>query len=217
MTLSVFFPIKGILILVIGLVELRKNVPRITDDYGHRINPNTQLDVGNIEVTDDDFELDDDDVETDQDFIVEDEPKSHIAVVKSFEAQAGRLINDDPNIVIEDDDDDDDEDIEDVDDSEKKARNQIIQQPPPIKSEEDNEEQDGYDNDDDDSDNKQKIEDDEHDQENDDRFFNDNDHGASENVYKNLLVKVYRGPTQKIDEKPFASWGYFVKYPTENR
>ena len=34
--------------------------------------------------------------------------------------------------------------------------------------------------------------------------------------YRSLLVKVYRGPTKQINEKPFASWGYFVKYPSED-
>lgn len=33
--------------------------------------------------------------------------------------------------------------------------------------------------------------------------------------FGSLLVKVYRGPTKKINEKPFASWGYFVKFPSE--
>lgn len=33
---------------------------------------------------------------------------------------------------------------------------------------------------------------------------------------RSLLVKVYRGPTKQIDEKPFASWGYFIKYPSED-
>lgn len=34
--------------------------------------------------------------------------------------------------------------------------------------------------------------------------------------FRSLLVKVYRGPTKQINEKPFASWGYFVKYPSED-
>lgn len=34
-----------------------------------------------------------------------------------------------------------------------------------------------------------------------------------EDVAKSLIVKVYRGPTKQIDHKPFASWGYFIKFP----
>lgn len=30
---------------------------------------------------------------------------------------------------------------------------------------------------------------------------------------QSLIMKVYRGPTKIIDNKPFASWGYFIKFP----
>ena len=34
--------------------------------------------------------------------------------------------------------------------------------------------------------------------------------------HRNLMVKVYRGPTQEVNQKPFASWGYFIKYPNDD-
>ena len=36
------------------------------------------------------------------------------------------------------------------------------------------------------------------------------------NDFRSLLVKVYRGPTRHVNKKPFASWGYFVKYPSDD-
>lgn len=30
---------------------------------------------------------------------------------------------------------------------------------------------------------------------------------------QSLLMKIYRGPTKIVNKKPFASWGYFIKFP----
>lgn len=36
----------------------------------------------------------------------------------------------------------------------------------------------------------------------------------NDKTFKSVMVKVYRGPTTTVKQKPFAPWSYFIKFPT---